>query len=171
MCKLEGYKCSLSVKSKWAAHNKHMKRMSDSLLQILWKNNSRSLSSSSFISSSFLVCFEWFKTRCVHQLGVYKRSLHSRGKDTMIQDLKHKIKIYFNSPIIEHWAPLHQTPHILPIPLLNWEIFAALESLGEELQIFLSFRIKGTMCEDSTLFDFLSVCSLDYLPYPISKGV
>jgi hypothetical protein len=106
-------KNSWSVRSKWAAHNKHTKRMSYSVLQILWKNNSRPLSSFCLISSSFLVCFEWFKTRCVHQLGVYKSSLYSRGKDAMIQDLKYKIRIYFNSPIIEHWAPLTpNTPYL-----------------------------------------------------------
>ncbi len=36
---------------------KHRKRMSDSLLQIFWKNNSRSLSSFSLISSSFFSLF------------------------------------------------------------------------------------------------------------------
>jgi hypothetical protein len=36
-------------------HKKHMKRMSESLLQFFWKNNSRPFSSSSPISSSFLV--------------------------------------------------------------------------------------------------------------------
>jgi hypothetical protein len=30
-----------------------------------------------------------------------------------------------------------------------------------------SFRSRGTMCEDSTSFDFLSVHSLAYLPYYI----
>jgi hypothetical protein len=34
----------------------------------------------------------------------------------------------FNSSIIEHWAPLHQTPHNFHIPSLNRAMFALLES-------------------------------------------
>jgi hypothetical protein len=41
-----------------------------------------------------------------------------------------KLKTFnlFNSSIIEHWTPLHQTPHNFHIPSLNWAIFALLES-------------------------------------------
>jgi hypothetical protein len=61
MCKLEGYKCSLSAKSKEQC-KKHKKKKNDNLLQNFEKNHSRPFSSSSFISSSFLVCFEQLKT-------------------------------------------------------------------------------------------------------------
>jgi hypothetical protein len=82
-----------------------MKIMNDNLLQKFWKNNSRPLSSSTPVSSLFLVCFEWFKTWRVHQLGLYKISLYFRSKDVMIQDFKLKILIWFNSSIIEYWPP------------------------------------------------------------------
>jgi hypothetical protein len=81
---------------------KREKRMSDSLLQFFWKNSSRLPASSSPISSSFLVHFEWLKTWWVCQLGLYKTSLYSRGKDAMIKNLKFKILICFNSPITKH---------------------------------------------------------------------
>jgi len=61
-CKLEGYKCSLNIKNKEARQKKHKKRMSDNLLQFVWKNSSRPISSSSPLFFSFLVCFEWIKT-------------------------------------------------------------------------------------------------------------
>ncbi len=79
------YKFSLSIKRKRAMQKKkHKKMMSDSLLQIFWKNNFRPLFSSNSISLFliFWVCFEWFKTWWVHQLGLYKTSLYySKGRD------------------------------------------------------------------------------------------
>jgi len=71
----------------------------------------------------------------------------------MIKGFKLEILICFSSPIIEHWMPLHQTPHIFTIPLLNWEIFIfaiplsnwanflALKALGE-LQMFFELQNK-----------------------------
>jgi hypothetical protein len=52
----------------------------------------------------------------------------------MIQDFMLEILICFNSPINEHLTPMHQTPHVFPIP--NWAIFVALESLSGGLQMF-----------------------------------
>jgi hypothetical protein len=40
-----------------------------------------------------------------------------------------------------------------------------MEALGGGLKFSVIFRIKRTMCEDLTLFDFLNVCSPTYLPY------
>ncbi len=53
-----------------------------------------------------------------------------------------------------------QTPHIFPhIPLPNICV------VGAGLQMFFELQMRGTMCEVSTSFDFLSVCSPAYLPY------
>ncbi len=57
-----------------------------------------------------------------------------------ITDLKLEILICFSSLIIEHWTPLHQTSHIFPIPLSDWEMFVTFEALGVELQIFLELQ-------------------------------
>ncbi len=70
----------------------------------------------------------------------YNTSLYSIGKDGIIKDLKLKILICFNSPISKHLTPLHQTPHIFPIPLANWAIFVVLEVVGGGLQMF--FQLK-----------------------------
>jgi hypothetical protein len=127
--------------------SKHMKRLSDSLLNFFWKPSSRSLYSSSLISSSFSVCFEWFKIWWGRQVGLYKNSLYLRGKDAMVKDLKFKILLCFKSLITEHWIPLCQTPHILPIPSPNWKTFAALEVLNEGLNFFLELQNQGnTVC-------------------------
>jgi hypothetical protein len=65
-------------------------------------------------------------------------------------------------------------PHIFPCTSPNWALFAVLEVLDGGSQMFfddetlansLSFRSKGTMCEDSTSFEFLHVHSPTYLPY------
>jgi hypothetical protein len=93
-----------------------------------------------------------------------KTSLESKSKDVTIKKFKFKIFICFTSLIIEHWTPLHWAPHIFLVPLSNWEIFVALEALGGDLQLFLDFNSKGTMCEDSTYFDVLTIRSLAYLP-------
>ncbi len=37
-----------------------------------------------------------------------------------------------------------------------------LEAIGEGLQILFEFHKQETMCESSTSFEFLSVCSLAY---------
>ncbi len=92
-------------------HRKHRKRMSDSLLQFFWKNSSRPLSSSSSISSSFLVHFEWLKTWWVFQLWLYKTSLYSRGKYGSIKDFKLEIHPSSNT------EPLY-TEHFISSPLL-----------------------------------------------------
>ncbi len=46
----------------------------------------------------------------------------------------------FKSPIIEHWAPLHQTPHILLISLMNSEICVTVETLGGKFKMFLELQ-------------------------------
>jgi hypothetical protein len=74
MGKLEGHKCSWSLRSKGAT-------MNDIFLQFVWKTSSRPLSSSSPIFFSFKSLFEWFRTWLVHQLEFYKTSFYSRGKD------------------------------------------------------------------------------------------
>jgi hypothetical protein len=69
---------------------------------IFENNSSRLLSSFNPISSSILIHFEWFKTRWVHQLGIYKTFVYSKGKDATIKDFKLEILIFFNLPIIKH---------------------------------------------------------------------
>ncbi len=96
----KGYQHSLNLRSKEALLKKHRKRMSDSFLQKIWKNNFIPLFSSSPISSSFLVFLKWLKILWVHQLGLYKISLYRRDKD-----VRFKILICFNSHIIEYWIP------------------------------------------------------------------
>jgi hypothetical protein len=73
----------------------------------------------------------------------------------MIKEFKLEILICFNSLITEHLTPLCQTPHI----------FAMLKAVGGKLQTVLNFKSKRTMCEDLTSFEFLNVCSPNYLPY------
>jgi hypothetical protein len=141
--------------------------MSDSLLQFFWQNDSRFLSSSSLMSFSFLVCFEWFKIWWVHQLRFYKTSLYLRGKDATI--------IFFLS--FRVWSILiHLSPNIEPLTpnisclahsFTKWPMFVKSKTLGGGLQMFFRFRSKGTMCEDSIFFEFLSVHSLAYLSYTI----
>ncbi len=64
--------------------------------------------------------------------------------------------------------PFNQSPISSPISSVNWAIFTMLEGWGEGLKMFsLSFTSRGTMCEDSTSFEFLSVRSLAYLPYAL----
>jgi hypothetical protein len=84
--------------------------MNDNLLQFFWKNSPQPSSSSNPISSSFLVHFEWFKSRWVCQPRLYKTSLYSKAKDAIIKDLKLRILICFHSLVIEHWTPF--TPNI-----------------------------------------------------------
>jgi hypothetical protein len=98
-CKLEGHKWSLSIIGR---KEQHRKRMSDSLLQFFWKYNSKPLSPFTSISSSFLVCFEWFNIWWVHQLRLDKASSHFKAKDATIKDFKLEILICFNSLIIKH---------------------------------------------------------------------
>jgi len=91
----------------------HSMRMSNSLLQIVWKNVFRLFSSFSPLSSSFFFPFEWFKTWWVHHQGFYKSSLYSAGKGATIQNFKLKILICFNLPITGYWTSLHQIPPYL----------------------------------------------------------
>jgi hypothetical protein len=74
-------------------------------------------------------------------MGALTRVLtfYSTSKYALIKDFKLKILICFNSPIIKHWTPLHQTPHIFYVPLSNYAIFVMLEALGGGLQIFFKF--------------------------------
>ncbi len=70
----------------------------DSLLQKFWKINFTPFNSCSLIFSSFLVCFEWFKTRCMCQVGLYKASLYFKSKDATTKKFKLDILIiYINS--------------------------------------------------------------------------
>jgi len=73
----------------------------------------------------------------VCQLGLYKTSLYSRGKDAMIQDLKIKIQT-LNPSYTEH-------PISSPILLLNSAIFVALEALGEGLQMFFQHKKRNNV--------------------------
>jgi hypothetical protein len=77
----------------------------------------------------------------VCQPRLYKTSLYSKAKDATIKDLKLGILIFFHSPIVEHWTPLHQTSHILHILLPNWEIFSMLETLDGRLNMFFQLQI------------------------------
>jgi len=106
----------------------------------------------------FKVCFEWLKTWWVHQVGLHKASLYSKGKDAMIIDFKVKLLIWFNSPIFEHWNSFTQNiPY--PIPSPNWATFPTLVGLGEGLQMFVEIQKQRNNVQG---FDLLSVlkCSL-----------
>jgi hypothetical protein len=83
-------------------HTKHKKKMSDSLLQIFFKNNFIPFFSFNPIFFSFAIYFKWFKMWWVHQLRLLKFSLYSKDEDAMIKNLKIEILIYFKLPIIEH---------------------------------------------------------------------
>jgi hypothetical protein len=140
--------------------------MNDNLLQFFWKNSSRTSSSFNSISSSFLVHFELFKSRWVCQLGLYKTSLYSKAKDATIKDLKLIILICFHSLVIEHWTPLHQTPHILHIPLPNWDVFLVLETLGGRLNVFIELQNWSNNVWGFNLI-WLFKCSFTYLNWYI----
>ncbi len=73
----------------------------------------------------------------VCQLGLYKTSLYSRGKDAMIQDLKLKI-LTLNPSYTKH-------PISSPILLLNSAIFVVLEALGEGLQMFFQQKKRNNV--------------------------
>jgi hypothetical protein len=143
------------------------RRMSDDLSQNFEKISFKPLSNSSPIFSSFLVHFEWLKTCLGCQLRLYKTSLYSKGKDTMIQDFKFNITIYelFNSPITEHQIPLHQTTLYCP-PFLYWikQFFlVTLEAIGGELQMFFEpQKQRNNMWKFDLLW--LLKCSLTSLP-------
>lgn len=94
----------------------------------------------------------------MHQPGLYKISLYSRGKDATMKDFILEILICFNLPITEQWTSY--TKHSISSPpyFTEWSNFCAIGWL----QMFLSFKSKGTMCEDSTSFEFLNVWSLAY---------
>jgi hypothetical protein len=81
----------------------------------------------------------------------------------MIKDFKLKTLICFNSLITKHWTPY--TKHFIssPIPLLNWAIWWHWKCYLKGYKCSWSSRTTGTMYEDSTSFDFVSVHSLTYL--------
>jgi len=113
-------------------------------VNFFWKHSSRLLYSSRSISSSFLVRFEWFKTRWVHQLGLYETSMYSpeaKMQRSKISSSKSK-SVLIHSPPTTKPSPLHQTLRIFLIHLSNWVIFAELEALGEGLQIFFDLQKK-----------------------------
>jgi hypothetical protein len=83
----------------------------------------------------------------------------------MIKDFKLEILICFNSPITKHWTPLHQTPQIFPHSFTKLSKFSSLRSTGRSAIFSLGFRSRGTICEDLTSVQFLSVRLPAYLPY------
>jgi hypothetical protein len=105
------------------------------------KFSCRPLSTCSPISSSFSVCFEWFKIWLVPWLKLYKTSFHYRGK----QECNHqrfypKILFCFNSPINEHWTSLTPKISYLPHSFIKLSNFGGLEGLGERLQTFFELQ-------------------------------
>jgi hypothetical protein len=96
----------------------------------------------------------------VHQLKLYKISLYVRGKDVTIKDSKLEILIWFyftHHQILNSFTS--NTPYLSPF--LYWiKIFLQCWKRQEEgYQCSLSFRSRGTMCEDATSNEFLSVWS------------
>jgi len=86
----------------------------------------------------------------------------------MIQDFMLKILICFNSPISEHLTPMHRTPHVFPIPLWNWAIFVALESLSGGLQMFYELqKYKNNLWGFN--FSWIFKCSLTSLFTLVTK--
>lgn len=69
--KLEGYICSLNIINKGATQKNTRRGWMIICFKFFWKNN---LKKNSFLTSYLLhlVCFEWFKTWWVHELGLYK---------------------------------------------------------------------------------------------------
>ncbi len=81
-CKLEDYKCSISTKSKGARKKTQGEKEVDYdiLFQNFWRKNFRPFLVSNPIFSSFLIHFEWYKNRWVHQLAILKKKFFSKGK-------------------------------------------------------------------------------------------
>jgi hypothetical protein len=133
-------------------HRKHMKRMNIIFFKLLEKITPPFFSFSP-ISSSYLVCFEGFKTWWVHQLGLYKTFLYVRDKDAMIKDFKLKIPISF---LFTHHCILNclrwNTPY-LPQSFIKLNNFWGIGSAKENATNVL-WTLEGMMCEDLMLNSF-----------------
>ncbi len=101
----------------------------------------------------------------MHQLGLYKTSLSSRGKDAMIKGFKLEILIYFDSPNIE---PPY-TKHPISSPLLYWiEQFLKGYRMVFELQMRrnnvwgfdLHWVLKCSLTSLSALLFFVLLCTI-----------
>ncbi len=73
------------------------------------------------------------------------------------------------SPITKHWTPFHQiVPHNFPIPLAfpisPLSNFLSIGSARRRVTNILWASEAKKQCEESTSFDFISVCSPVYLP-------
>ncbi len=90
--------------------------------------------------------------------------MYSTGKDAIIKDFKLKILIYFNSLITQTLNPLTANTLYLPHSFIKLSNFVTMEAIGQGLQCSLNFINKGTIWEDSSSFEFLSVRSPAYLP-------
>jgi hypothetical protein len=84
--------------------------------------------------------------------------LSSRGKNATIKDFKIEILIYFNSPFTKHWTPYTKHPISRPTHfLIESSNFC---SVGSPRRRAMNDALsKFPMCENSTSFQFLSVCS------------
>jgi hypothetical protein len=95
------------------------------------------------MSSSFLICFQWFKTYWVCQwLKLYKTSLYFRGQDAMMKYFKLEILMCFKSPITKHWTLLHQTSHIFHVSWPNWACFVMLEREVESYNFLKTLKVE-----------------------------
>jgi hypothetical protein len=115
---------------------------------------SRPLSNSNPIFSSFLVHFEWFKT-----IGCILEAMMQRSTN-----LSSKFYLFF----INHNRTLNPlTSNTLSSPFLYQieQFLSCWKQHPKGYKFSLTFRSRGTMCENSTSFEFLNVCSLTYLPY------
>jgi len=82
------------------------------------------------------------------------------AKITMIKDLKLKIFDLFLFSYYQTPNPLTPNTPYLAHSFIKFKNYLL-------TNVLLSFRIKGTMCEDLILVELLSVRSPAYLPYTI----
>jgi hypothetical protein len=149
--KVEGYKCSLSIRIVGPMQKKIGK-----LWLIICLNFFEKISlDPSQVSTSYFLHFEGFETWWVCEIRLNKNSLYSIGEDAMIKDFKLEILKCFNSLIIEHW--------IFHIFIFFYQIGQILKALGEWLQMFFELQKQRINVWDSTAFEFWSVHSLTYL--------
>ncbi len=123
--RLDGYRCSLSVRSKWATQ---ITEEEDELnwgrgwAIVCFKFFEKITLDSSSVPAPYLPHFysvlSYLKPDGCANYGFTKLLCIPNAKMQPSKTLRLKSWICFNSPITEHWTFLHQTPHVFPI--LYW---------------------------------------------------
>jgi hypothetical protein len=76
-------------------------------------------------------------TKALQNFFVFQRS---RCND--LSNFKLEILMCFNSPIIKHWTPLHQTSHIFPVSWPNGACFVMFECKVESYKFFKTLKVE-----------------------------